>query len=358
MMVEKTNRACEGIAAPARLIHDRTREALVTELTAWGQPAFRARQLWHWLYRQCATDFATMANLPSTLRTALAAHYRANPFALHDRLQADDGVLKLALEAVDGEIVETVCIPAAVRRTVCVSTQVGCALGCTFCASARGGFSRNLTTGEIVAQVITVAQWLESRPTHVVFMGMGEPLMNLDAVLGAVRILNDAEGLAIAARRITLSTCGIVPGIHQLAREGMQFELSVSLHAPDDALRDRLMPVNRRWPIRALLEACRAYAKRTGRIVTFEYTLVAGLNDHPDQARLLVRQLRDLPCRVNLIPLSPIPEFDGRAPNEACIQQFRTLIRRAGINVTVRQSRGGGVDAACGQLRRRLKPET
>lgn len=204
----------------------------------------------------------------------------------------------------------------------------------------------------MAGQVLAAARHGMERPTHVVFMGMGEPLLNYEALTRCLRMLNDPQGLSIAARRMTISTCGMVPGIKRLAQENMQFELSVSLHAPDDSLRGKLMPVNRRWPLAPLLDACREYAVKTGRIITFEYTMVAGLNDRPEQARQLVSLLRQIPCRVNLIPLSPIREFAGQAPPEEDIQRFRTIIRRGGINVTVRQSRGGGVDAACGQLRR------
>lgn len=338
---------CRGLP-----VHGLTPADLQAHLNGAGYPAFRAGQVWQWLYRRFETDFDRMHNLPSALRLDLKQSFRAAPFTQRDAREAADGVVKCLLEAADGELVETVCIPAAARRTVCVSTQAGCALGCLFCATAKGGFARNLSAGEIVGQVIAAARYWNERPSHVVFMGMGEPLLNVEALLRSLTILNAPEGLGIAARRMTISTCGIVPGIQRLSTFGMQVELSVSLHAPEDRLRERLMPVNRRWPLTPLLAACRDYAKRTGRIITFEYTLVAGLNDQPDQARQLVARLRGLPCRVNLIPLSPIPEFEGRAPDEAAIQHFRFLIRRAGINVTVRQSRGASVDAACGQLRR------
>ncbi|MCG2659137.1 MAG: radical SAM protein, partial [Kiritimatiellae bacterium] len=194
---------------------------------------------------------------------------------------------------------------------------------------------------------------LGATPSNLVFMGMGEPLDNYDAVLAAVRIINDPEGLSLGARRITISTCGIIPGIQRLAQEGLQVELSISLHAPDDALRSRLLPVNRKYPLGDLLEACRIYAEQTGRLITFEYTLIQGVNDSPEQARELARILRPIHARVNLIPLSTVAEFEGRAPPAPVVREFLNILERARINATLRISKGGGVDAACGQLRRR-----
>ena len=320
-----------------------------------GAPAFRAAQIWHGLHARLAPDWDAIAVLPAALRRQLAGRYDAAALALSEAREAPDGVCKSLLLCRDGEAVESVLIPADGRWTLCISSQAGCAFGCVFCASGAAGLSRNLEAGEIAGQVVLAARWLRERgverPHNVVVMGMGEPLANYDAVLQALRILNAPEGLTIGARHITISTCGVVPGIRRLAEEGVQFELSVSLHAPSDALRDRLMPVNKRWPLAELLAACRDYTARTGRIVTFEYTLVAGVNDRPEHAAELAERLRGDKCRVNLIPLSPVAEFDGRPPEPAVCEAFQCALEASRVNVTLRRSRGGGVDAACGQLR-------
>ena len=324
-----------------------------------GLPAFRAGQIVQWLY-QPVDSFASMTNLPAALRDDLAAAYRGldATAALEEKGHADVGTEKLLLRLADGQFVESVIIPARDRATVCVSSQVGCAFHCAFCASGAMGFTRNLSQGEIVAQALRACQRLGRRPDNVVFMGIGEPMVNYDAVLGAIRTLNDPAGLGIGARRITVSTCGVVPGIRRLATEGLQIELSVSLHAPTDAQRSELMPVNRSWPIAELLPACADYIAATDRIVTFEYTLVRGFNDSPRDARTLVNLLRGLKCRVNLIPLNPTGHFPGERPADATLYGFRDFLMDAHLNATLRVSRGGGIDAACGQLRlRRLRSQ-
>jgi 23S rRNA (adenine2503-C2)-methyltransferase len=230
---------------------------------------------------------------------------------------------------------------------------VGCRFGCAFCASGQKGVVRNLSAGEIVGEVLAVARQLGGRPDNVVFMGIGEPFDNYDEVLRAVRILNHPEGLGIGARRITLSTCGVVPGIQRLAEEGLQVELSVSLHASDEEVRAKLMPVNQAWPMEELLDACCEYTAKTKRIITFEYTLIKGVNDAPEQARELVKRLRRFPCRVNLIPLSPVEEFAGERPEAETVKSFFQTLENAGINTTLRDSKGSALKAACGQLRAR-----
>lgn len=322
-------------------------------------PRFRARQIWHELYARLAPSWDAMPVVPKWLREKLAAQFDIAPLKTEDVIGTADGVRKFLFACADGEHVETVLIPASDgRRTVCVSSQVGCAFGCAFCASGQGGCIRSLESGEIVAQVMAAERLLAplgERVSNIVVMGMGEPMANYDNVLAALRTLNDANGLAIGARRITISTCGVVPGIRRLATEGLQFELSVSLHAPDDGLRSRLMPVNDRWPLDALMEACDEYTETTGRIITFEYTLVGGLNATPECARRLVSLLRGRKCRVNLIPLSPVKEFGGRAPTPRECDEFQRVLERAHINATMRRSRGGRVSAACGQLRKRME---
>ncbi len=320
-----------------------------------GQPVFRAKQLWDWLYIKRVLSFDEMKNLPAPLRVLLAEKFC---FQCLEKLEikGESGeTQKLLLKLADGELIETVIIPAPRRQTntVCVSCQVGCRFGCAFCASGQKGVVRNLTADEIVGEVLAVAEILGGRPDNVVFMGIGEPFDNYDEVLRAIRILNHPDGLCIGARRITISTCGVVSGIQRLADEGLQVELSVSLHGPDSATRSRVMPVNETWPLEELMLTCADYTEKTGRIITFEYTLIKELNDSPEQARQLVKLLKKLPCRVNLIPLSPVEEFDGERPDSETMKVFFQIVEKAGINTTLRDSKGSALKAACGQLRAR-----
>lgn len=335
------------------LIHGLTREQLAQLCAELDEPAYRGGQIWHWLYRRFVADFSEMKNLPASLRHTLAQRFAlASAIVSHSQSEAGSGsTTKWLVTLPDGNAVEEVLIPARGRTSVCVSSQVGCKFACAFCASGQSGFQRNLSTGEIVGQVVLAARQLGATPSNLVFMGIGEPLDNYDAVLAAIRIINDPEGLCLGARRITISTCGVIPGIQRLAQEGLQVELSVSLHAPDDALRTRLMPVNRKYPLSDLLETCRAYAERTRRLITFEYTLIKGVNDSPELARSLARILQPLHARVNLIPLSPVAEFKGQASPAPVVEMFLKVLERAGINATLRRSQGAKVDAACGQLR-------
>lgn len=338
-----------------------------------GLPAFRADQIVNGLYQNFAPSWQDITTLPADARATLSARFDLAPLQTAHVHDAPDGVKKLLLACADGEHIETVLIPSKGRLTQCISTQVGCALGCVFCASGANGRVRDLTSGEIVAQVMAACQLMRAaapaadqppppkpgpkpqlpRPGNIVVMGMGEPFANYNNVLRALRILNDQKGLNIGARHITISTCGLVPGIRRLAEEGLQFELSVSLHAPNDALRDRIMPVNKTWPIAVLLDTCRAYTEKTGRIITFEYTLVRNLNDRPQHADELIRLLRHTPCKVNLIPLSPVENFDGERPDDRTCLAFLDALLKAKINTTLRKSRGKDVSAACGQLRLR-----
>lgn len=335
------------------LIHGLSASEFAAALAALGEPAFRAKQIWKWLYVQRVDDWAAMRNVPATLREKLAGSYSLEPVR---RLEVDGeatGTRKILVGLGDGECVEEVLIPAGDRMTVCVSSQVGCRFACVFCASGKGGFVRNLESGEMVGQVLLACREHGDRPSNIVFMGMGEPFDNYEAVLKAIRILNDQEGLLIGARHITISTSGVIPGIERLAGEGIQVELSVSLHAPDNDLRDQLMPVNRRYPLKDLMEACQRYVAGTRRIITFEYTLIGGVNDSRRQAEALARLLKPLPARVNLIPLSPVDGYLGEAPAPQVADMFIQVLEQAGINVTLRASKGGEIEAACGQLRRR-----
>ena len=321
-----------------------------------GQPAFRGGQLWQWLQVQGATRWDQMGNLPRALKEKLAETHTPEPAKVLKESGETGGTRKWLVGLDDGESVETVRIPARDRNTVCVSTQVGCKMGCAFCASAKCGFARSLSAGEIAAQVQLVAAALGKRPDNVVYMGMGEPFDNYDEVLKSVRILNHPDGLNIGARRITLSTSGVIPGIRRLAGEGLQVELSVSLHAPNPELRRQLMPIENKYPMDALLRECADYTAKTKRHITFEYTLVKGVNDSLRAAEELAARLRRFPCRVNLIPLSPVEEFEGEAPPRETREAFLRALERNGVEGTLRESKGKGVDAACGQLRRRNPP--
>jgi 23S rRNA (adenine2503-C2)-methyltransferase len=323
-----------------------------------GQPAFRARQLWQWLQVKGAMRWEQMGNLPKALKESLSETHTPEPVKVLRESGDPGGTRKWLAGLDDGESIETVLIPARDRHTVCVSTQAGCRMGCAFCASAKGGFARNLSAGEIVAQVQVAAAALGRRPDNVVYMGMGEPFDNYDEGLRSVRILNHPDGLNIGARRITISTCGVIPGIRRLAEEGLQVELSVSLHAANPELRKQLMPVENKYPMDELLAECAAYTAATKRHITFEYTLVKGWNDSLEAAQELAGRLRRFPCRVNLIPLSPVDEFDGEAPARAAMEAFLRTLEKRGVEGTLRDSKGKNVNAACGQLRRRSGPAT
>ncbi len=322
-----------------------------------GLPAFRAKQILQGLYKDRISTWEALTTLPGNIRAKLAEDYPLTTLKECARTPSgSDGVTKFLLEASDGERIETVWIPADGRVTQCISSQVGCNMHCAFCASGQLGCVRSLTAEEIVAEVMVLSQAMGTYPNNIVVMGMGEPFVNYDNVLRALRILNAQQGPNIGARHITISTCGIVPGIERLAEEGVQFELSVSLHAPNDEIRSRLMPVNKRWHIHELLNACDAYTAKTGRIITYEYTLVHHLNDRRQHADQLIQLLRRRKARVNLIPLSPVEEFDGKTPPHADCLAFLDALLKAGIHTTMRRSRGKQADAACGQLRlRKLK---
>jgi len=333
-------------------IHGLTREDLSAYCVNVGLPPFRAKQVWHWLYCRYVRDWASMKNIPESVRKRFASGLHMDAVTSERTDGATRETRKALVRLRDGEHVEQVLIPSASgRRTVCVSCQVGCRFACSFCASGQGGFRRNLGPGEMVGQVVQAARLFEDRPTRVVFMGMGEPFDNYDAVIRSARIINDPDGLNVGARRITISTAGVIPGIDRLATEGKQFELSVSLHAASDALRSQLMPINSRYPLKELIQACRNYTDRTKRIITFEYVLIRGRNDTRSHASDLAGLLRPLHCRVNLLPLSAVDESALRASSPETANLFIDILQRAGINATLRNSRGASIKAACGQLR-------
>ncbi|MDD2702651.1 MAG: 23S rRNA (adenine(2503)-C(2))-methyltransferase RlmN [Candidatus Omnitrophica bacterium] len=321
-------------------------------LQKWQEPLYHARQIFSWVYKKGARDFAALSDLPQPLRDKLEGHFTFFDLRVAERLESKDGTVKLLLAAADGNSMEAVSIPTAKRTAGCVSTQAGCKFACGFCASGLRGFKRDLTTGEILDQVFLLKDNSPGRVlTHLVFMGTGEPFDNYDNVMKAIRMINAPEGINIGARRITISTCGIIPGIQRLAGEGLQIELSVSLHAADDQVRSRIMPVNRKYPLPALLEACRAYAKNTGRQVTFEYILIRGLNSDLRCARKLCTIVKGMNAKINLIPANAVGECGFEAPSREEIWSFRDFLAQHGVHVTLRRERGTDIQAACGQLR-------
>ncbi len=334
---------------------DLDRKGLEGFFLARGEKVFRASQVMKWIYERGVTDFADMTNLSKALRSGLSDSASIQlPEVVADQLSSD-GSRKWLLRLEDGNCIETVFIPEAERGTLCVSSQVGCVLNCSFCSTAQQGFNRNLSTGEIIAQVWVAARALGSRAdsnrviSNVVMMGMGEPLLNYDNVVRAMQIMQDDFGFGLSKRRITLSTAGIVPAIRQL-RQDCDVSLAVSLHAPDDVLRNELVPLNRKYPIRELLAACRDYVGEGRRRVTFEYVLLDGINDTDAHASELVRCLEGVPAKVNLIPFNPFPGTCYRRSSKPRVDRFFELLNRAGIVTITRKTRGDDIDAACGQL--------
>lgn len=323
-----------------------------TELTQWvesqNQPAYRGQQLHQWIYQKGIRSLAEISVFPKQWRAAVA-DLEIGRSTIHFRSQASDGTVKFLLRLRDGQIIEAVGIPTDKRLTVCVSSQVGCPMACDFCATGKGGFLRNLARHEIVDQVLTVQEDFGQRVSHVVFMGMGEPLLNGDNVLGAIRSLN--EDLGISQRSITLSTVGIPGHIRRLAEHHLQATLAVSLHASNQQVRQRLVPSANHYPLEALLAECREYVQQTGRRVTFEYILLAGVNDRPEDAIELAQHLRGFQSHVNLIPYNPISEADYQRPDRQRVQAFVSILQERRVAVSVRYSRGLDADAACGQLR-------
>jgi len=366
-----TNESHEPVELKGMLLEEL--EAFAASL---GEPAYRGRQLGRWLYQRGASDFAEMTDLPRALRAALPTKAHISSLVPATVVSADGGdTRKYLFQLPHGATMETVFMRYEDgRRSVCISTQVGCGMGCTFCATGLAGLTRNLTTAEIIDQVIQVSRLTGERVSNVVFMGMGEPLANYGPTIRAVRLLNAPYGLGIGMRHLTVSTVGLAPQIRQLAKENLQLTLAVSLHAPTDELRDTLVPVNRRWPLAELLDACREYLAVTGRRLSFEYVLLEGVNDTPELGAqlgdLLARQLalpddaRPSPvsvasrCHVNLIPWNPIYGVQYRRPHPGRVRAFQVELGRRGVPTTVRLERGVDIDAACGQLYRTHGPSS
>ena len=334
-------------------------EGLAAEMAEFGAEPFRARQLWHWIYHRGATDFAQMTSLSKVFRDRLAERYELRRPAVSRALASVDGTRKWLLRFADGQEVETVHIPEEDRGTLCVSSQVGCTLNCTFCYTGTQLLVRNLGATEIVGQVMVARDALGEWPspqddrqlTNIVLMGMGEPLYNYDSVAAAMKIVMDPEGLSISRRKITLSTAGVVPVIRRCGAE-LAVNLAISLHAARDDIRDRLVPLNRKYPIAELLDACRSYpGSSNARRITFEYVMLNGVNDSPAEARELVRLLAGIPAKVNLIPFNPWPGAPYECSTDAVIKAFSDIVFAAGYSAPVRTPRGRDILAACGQLK-------
>lgn len=390
-----------------RNIYDMAPDKLAVLMSEWGEPVYRSQQALHWLYKELVTSFDEMSNLPQPLRARLAEYFRIGSTELvAQKTSADGWTRKVLLKMRDGSTVEAVLMLYYDRATVCVSSQVGCAMGCSFCATGQMGFTRNLTTGEILEQVLLFNRWLRlnphmglvgkdqkpryvgerkpSRPTsadldlwhtdgeagsasegnklnavtNIVFMGMGEPLVNYNNLWGAITMLNSPSGLGMGARRLTVSTVGVVPQIDRLAREAISVNLAVSLHAPNDDLRGELVPMNGRYCIAELMRACRDYTALTKRRITFEYVLISGVNDGLPLAHELAALLKGMLCHVNLIPLNPVPGTEMLATPREQVFAFQKICEDAGISTTVRIERGQDIAAACGQLKVAEEPNS
>ena len=329
------------------------------ELRSLAQPSYRARQITDWLYKKRVNSFAEMTDLPQVLREKLAADFSFERIDVVRVLGSTDTTRKFLFRLSDGNLIEAVLIPASPalygspsdRRTICVSTQVGCAYGCKFCASGLDGWKRNLRPNEIVNQIIAVERESGERIDNIVFMGMGEPLANYDNVMRAIQIINAPWGIAIGARHITISTSGLVPQIRKLAEQPLQIRLAVSLHGASDEVRSRIMPVNRKHNLNALLEACRYFTSRKKQRITFEYILIAEVNDSDDQALELAKNARALDAKINLIPYNNVEGLNWTRPSPDRQKKFLALLHAAGVRATLRREKGDDIAAACGQLR-------
>ena len=347
---------------------DLSRGELTEFVLASGQPKYRAKQLWQWIYQRYAGDFGVMSNLPKGMRATLDESATIAPLLPTAQIVSQAGdTQKVLFQLPGGKSIESVLMVYDKRRTLCISSQAGCAMGCTFCATAIGGLGRNLTAGEIVAQVLFFARYLANpalspemsieRPSHVtniVLMGMGEPMHNYDNVWTALRRLTSADGFGLGARNITLSTVGLIPMIDRMADEALQIGLAVSLHAPNDELRSQLVPINKRYPVADLLDAVERYTDKTNRRATFEYALMQGINDSEALATEMAGKLRRLHCHVNVIPLNPVPDSPYQPTGNRETQRFVEILNNGGVPTTIRMRRGIEINAGCGQLQRAL----
>ncbi len=363
------HRARRTAAAGRRADFGEIKSLLLSELQEklrqFGEPSYRAGQIMNWLYEKRASRFEEMSDLPQALRARLAENLSMGKLDVVRVLGSRDTTRKFLFRLSDGNLIESVLIPASPalygqksdRRTACVSTQVGCAYGCKFCASGLDGFSRNLRANEIVDQIIAIESASGERIDNIVFMGMGEPLANFDNVMRAIRILNAPWGLGIGARHITVSTSGLAPQIRKLADEPLQIRLAISLHGATDEVRNQIMPINRRYNLESLLSACDYYVERKKQRLTFEYILIARVNDSDEQAHLLARHAQRLSAKVNLIPYNTVQGLPWSRPSQNRQEKFLSILHRHSIPATLRREKGGDIDAACGQLRLQMKRE-
>ena len=322
-----------------------------------GQPTFRAKQIFAWLHKG-VRSYGQMTNLPKALRDCLEERYPINaPEVVRKQESQKDGTIKYLWKLSDGNCVETVLMRYHYGNTVCISTEVGCRMGCAFCASTLGGLVRRLEPYEMLDQVLFTQVESGLPVGHIVLMGIGEPLDNFDNVMRFLELVNSPDGMNISMRHISLSTCGLVPGIDKLAEKKLQLTLSVSLHAPTDAIRNTIMPVNKAYPTEELLQACRRYYEKTGRRISFEYAMIRDVNDTPEAANLLLKRLKGLPAHMNLIPLNHVEESPLKPSTRQSIMRFQQILEEGGIPATVRRTLGGDIDASCGQLRRKYTKE-
>lgn len=335
-----------------------TLEELTQVIRQMGDKPFRAKQIYQWLHQKLVTDFDAMGNIPKTLRDQLKEQFTLT--ALHPvdvKISQIDGTRKYLFRLADGNVIESVWMQYHHGNSVCISSQVGCRMGCRFCASTLDGLERNLTTSEMLDQIYRIQTLTGERVSNIVIMGSGEPLDNYDNVIRFLHMISDENGLNISQRNITLSTCGIVPNILKLADEDVQITLALSLHAPNDEVRKNLMPIANRYSLKEILPACRNYFEKTGRRLTFEYSLVSGINDNLEEAKALTALLKDMHGHVNLIPVNPIKERDYRQSDRKAIEAFKVYLEKHGINVTIRREMGRDINGACGQLRKSFLEE-
>ncbi len=339
-------------------IKSMTLQELKDEIAAMGEKSFKAGQIYGWLHKHAAVSFDEMTNLSKDFRAQLQKNYDIYNCAIEKKLvSVYDDTVKYLFRLNDGELIESVVMKYKYGYTICVSSQVGCKMGCKFCASGIAGFVRNLTPSEILSQVYMAQRDLGIRISHIVMMGVGEPLDNFDNVMRFLSLVSDENGLNISMRNISLSTCGVVSGIYKLMEKKLQLTLSVSLHAPNDAIRSNTMPVNDRWNIDELLKACRDYTKTTSRRISFEYAMISGVNDSDECAAELGKRLKGMLCHVNLIPVNSVKERDYKKSSDNRIAGFIKTLEKYGINVTVRRTLGSDINASCGQLRRGEGPK-
>ena len=335
-----------------RFITSFTIEQLTALMKELGQPGFRAKQIFHWVHQKQAAEFSQMTDQPKALIARLEQDFYIAQHKVRRCQRSKDGTVKYLFELADGNCIETVLMRYNYGNTVCVSTQVGCRMGCRFCASTQGGRVRNLEAGEIAAEIYGVMRDTGERVSHVVLMGIGEPLDNFDNVMDFLEIVSCADGINIGMRNFSLSTCGLVPMIDKLAEKKLQLTLSVSLHAPENTMRSSMMPVNNAYPVEQLIAACRRYQQTTGRRISFEYSMVRGVNDSDQTAAMLAKLIRGMGAHVNLIPINPVDGSPYSASDDANVRRFQQRLMDLGVNATVRRRLGQDISAACGQLRR------